>query len=108
MKSLIVCFCGLALLLNNPGNVRAETVTFDFDSGVSPNFSTINTGGLWTIGTTGPNLQISKPADDGTYNPISEIRGGVFSNFTIVGDFTVTVDFSRTIFPLPLAAMASN
>lgn len=80
--------------------VTAEAaLVFDFDSGLGPNFSVWNDGGLWTVDTTGTNLRISKPADDGTFRPTGFVAGGVSSNFILAGDFTVTVDFTLHDFP---------
>lgn len=75
----------------------AHPVVFDFDSGPGPNFSVLNGGNLWTVDTDGPNVRITKPADDGTFQQLS--WGGIMSQFTLHGDFTVTVDFALHDFP---------
>ena len=86
-------------VLTLPGMGRAEHIAFDFDSGPGPNFAVSNDGGLWTVDTDGPDLRISKPADDGTFRPNGFVAGGITSNFTMAGDFTVTVDFALHDFP---------
>ncbi|REJ68715.1 MAG: PEP-CTERM sorting domain-containing protein [Planctomycetota bacterium] len=94
--------------------VRAEAVTlnYDFDSGPGPGLTIFDGGsvsphtaylgpatGLWTIDTDGPDLRISKSADAGTIFPNDYIGAGVFSQFQLDGDFTVTVDFTLHNFP---------
>ena len=90
---------GFALLLAAERQLSADTITFDFESGPGPGFSTTNSGNLWTLDTDGPTFQASKPADDGSFEPNGFIAGGITSNFTMTGDFLVTVDFSILNFP---------
>ena len=91
--------CMVLVLVIGAGRATATIHTFDFDSGPGPNFSVWNDGGLWTVDTDGPNLRISKPADDGTYRPNGFVAGGITSHFTMGADFTVTVDFTLHDFP---------
>ena len=46
-------------------------------------------------------LEISKTADNGTVAPQSWVSAGVNSNFSVVGNFSITVDFTLTDFPFP-------
>ena len=79
---------------------NAETISFDFNSGVDfSNFSVFTVGELFAIDTDGPDLRISKPEDDGTVLPLDFLLGGIKSRFTIDGDFTVTIDFTLRDFP---------
>jgi len=80
-------------------SAHCASLDFDFESGPGPNFAIFNTGDLWTVDTDGPDLRISKPADDGTVNPTGFIAGGIQSHFTVTGDFTITVDFFLYDFP---------
>jgi len=66
---------------------------FDFVSGLGLDFDVIVDGNLWTIGTSGPDLQISKPADDLSFAPQGFTLGAVQSRFIVDGDFSVTVDY---------------
>ncbi|MEX2168375.1 MAG: NHL repeat-containing protein [Pirellulales bacterium] len=91
--------------------IRASAVDldFDFNSGLAPDFeafdhgatSSGNTGpiGIWNIDSDGPNLRISKPADDGSIFGNDFIVGGARSLFYVAGDFSVTVDFNLHDFP---------
>ena len=85
---------------------NADTLSCDFSSGLGPNFSVVNTGGLWNVTTNGSGLEISKPSDTGTYLPSGLIRGGARSQFAVNGDFTITVGF--TLPNLPGASGASG
>ncbi len=92
-------FVRLALLLATAGQVCAATLTFDFENGVGPEFSTYNSGNLWALGTRGPTFRVSKPADDASFGANEFISGGLVSNFALTGNFLVTVDFSLPDFP---------
>jgi len=81
--------------------VEADTLTFDFDSGLGPNFSGTEEGDFWTIDADGPTVRIAKPADDGSYESNGWARAKVESVFTAGGDFTATVDFTLHDFPGP-------
>jgi hypothetical protein len=81
---------------------KADTFVFDFDDGPGPLFVTWNDGGIWTIDTDGPDLRISKPADDLSVVP-EGARAGIYSTFFITGDFTITVDFQLYDFPADLS-----
>ena len=93
----LLCYC----VVQTPPQARAELLTFDFNSGYGPNFSVRNDGGLWTVGSDGSALRISKPADDGSFNGQGQIWGGIKSIFSLEGDFSVTVDFTLHDFPFP-------
>ncbi len=90
----------VVLLLATGQKVGAETVTFDLNSGPGPNFSTFNSGNLFTLDLDGPNLRISKPVDDGSVAPTGFVSGGILSNFAMVGNFIITVDFTLPDFPV--------
>ena len=85
-----------------PGHSSAAWVTYsnDFDSGIGSDFSVINASGLFTVDTDGPSVRISKPADDGTIKTNGVITSGILSDFSLVGDFIVTVDFSLDNLPI--------
>jgi len=86
----------------------AATVTVDFDHGLQ-GFEVINDGGLWSVGATGPDLGLSKPADPRVVNPQGFITSGTLSNFCVDGDFSVTVDYALPDFPIdPSNAFTSN
>ena len=82
------------------GESPGQTTIFDFDSGLGSEWSLIDVSGLFTVLTSGPNVQISKPADDRTVFPDGFITGGIGSNFCLAGDFVVTVDFELLDFPV--------
>ena len=87
------------VLLAAPG-ASAETLTFDFSDGLGPEFSSFSTGGLFAIDTSADNLRIFKAADDGSIANSGFIFGGVGLNIALGGDFTATVDFTLTNFPI--------
>jgi probable HAF family extracellular repeat protein len=99
----------LVLLLSGlfftPSFLFADTATFDFNSGIGPYFSVFNSG-LFNVTTDGPEIIISKPADDGTVAPVD--AAGIHSNFSVVGNFSITVDFTLTDFPLPNQSQGLN
>src|SRR5208282_6319811 len=68
-------------------------------SGLGPNFSTFNDGGLWNVNTNSSGLELSKPADPGTYLPSGWVTAGARSGFVLNGDFKVTVDFTLPDLP---------
>jgi len=84
---------------------RAESVSFDFDTEIGPNFTTTNEGEFWTIGVVSGELRMSKGPDAGTPNAAFQepqfTRGSVRSVFEVHGDFEVTVDFTLYDFTLP-------
>ena len=91
---------GSMILVASSGRVCAETLTFNFDDGVEPEFfSTFNSSNLWTLNMAGPNFRVSKPAEDGSVDPHGFISGGIKSRFAMTGDFLVTVDFTHLNFP---------
>ena len=91
----------VAVLLSFTQWTRGETVDFDFSSGIGPYFSVSNDSGLFNVTTEGSGVRISKAADNGTIAPTSFVGAGIRSNFSVVGDFSVTVDFTLTDFPFP-------
>ena len=95
MKSQLT-LCILLLVIALTGPASAQPLLFDFDTGVDAQWELPNTAGLWAIGTSGPNVSISKPADSLTEIPQGFIQGGIRSAFELTGDFEVTVDFSIT------------
>ena len=91
---------GVVFVFGGVGQVNAESLTFDFDSGPGPNFRVYDgSDGLYTVDTDGPNVRISKPSDDGTFRPTGGINAGIRSYFSMHGDFTITVDFALNDFP---------
>jgi hypothetical protein len=82
--------------------VNAATLTFYFNGGLGAEFETFSTDGLFAVDTSGQNVRISKPADDIGLrsNPNEFISGGVRLNVALGGDFTATVDFTLTSFPI--------
>ncbi len=92
--------CLAVVVVFGVGQVNAESLTFDFDSGPGPNFSVFDiTNGLFSVDTDGPTLRVSKPADDGTLRPNQFISAGIISGFSVEGNFTMTVDFTLHDFP---------
>ncbi len=102
----------LSVMLFATSSSLADSAFFDFNSGIGSDFSVFNgssvygiamdqPGGLFNIATNGSNIRISKPFDDGTISPVNSIGGGIRSNFTVIGDFSVTVNFTLTDFPIP-------
>lgn len=86
----------------------ASPVLVDFDHG-APQFETVNDGALWTLGLSGPDVGLSKPADPLAVNPQGFVTGGLLSKFCIDGDFSVTVDYALPDFPIdPSNAFTSN
>lgn len=80
-------------------SAQADEITFDFENGPLDVWDVVNTADLWTIDLDGPTLAITKPEDDLTVEPNGTILGGIRSQFTLEGDFTVTVDYTLTDFP---------
>lgn len=76
----------------------ASVRVFDFDEGVDSNFKVVNSDGLFLIGSSGPDVSISKGSDDGSLEPLGTISGGIESSFVIAGDFTITVRFDLDTF----------
>jgi hypothetical protein len=91
---------GIAFLFAAKQQALAEIITFDFDRGPGPSLTTFNSGNLFTLDLDGPDLNVSKPADDGSFDPTGFVSGGIVSNFSMTGDFLVTVDFSLLDFPV--------
>ncbi len=78
-------------------------MTYDFDAGLPSDFTAfIDPHSLFTVDATGGHLNVFKDADGITENAF--IAAGIVSNFTLTGDFIVTVDF--TIIDLPFANTA--
>jgi len=99
MKRLILGLV-VALLFAAAGRAETNVVTFDFNSGLGPNFSAFDRAdGLLAVDTDGPSVRISKPADDGTVRPTDGINAGIRSDFSVHGDFTITADFALNDFP---------
>jgi hypothetical protein len=89
----------LLLAAASQTTARAETAFFNFDSGIGSAFTTENSQNLWTLDTDGPAFRVSKSADDGSVAPNEFIFGGIHSEFALLGNFTVTVDFTHNNFP---------
>jgi hypothetical protein len=106
MKLLSTMTLAMAVTLAT-GAAQAATAAFDFNSGVGSDFSIINESGLFKV-TTRPSISISKAPDDGTIVPTDFIGAGIRSNFALIGNFSVTVDFSLTDFPLPNQSQGLN
>ncbi len=100
MFRLIRCLTVVAFVACGMSYAHAETLTFDFNSGLGTDFTTFSVDDLFTIDDDGPDVRISKPVDDGTLGPGSA-TGGIRSQFLLVGDFTATVDFDAHTFPFP-------
>ncbi|MHC4222607.1 MAG: PEP-CTERM sorting domain-containing protein [Planctomycetota bacterium] len=97
------------------GDASADEISFDFSGGIDPNFEIIKNRDFWNVTTDSTGLRISKLADDGSTfaeddpsdPPTSEFLnghdavGGVNSVFTLVGDFSVAVDFSWDFIKTP-------
>jgi hypothetical protein len=90
------------VLLCGTATTHAETMTFDFDSGFGSSFQTVSTDNLFTVDNAAGTVHVFKGSDDPSQrpNPNEFISGGVRSNFTLVGDFSVTVDFLLNNFPV--------
>lgn len=95
---VLVLFLGTA-------DLSAESISDDFTAGLSSSLwgEYVNPGSYdpWSVSVpegTGY-LRISKPADPGQLN--ASLNRGVVSNFQLLGDYTVTVDFDLATFPHP-------
>jgi hypothetical protein len=103
---------GLFVLAVAVSSARADTLSDNFDGGISPALWTpyqmfwtpageSDASGLWTI--SAPDAQgrlaISKPADTGGLN--YSTGAGLHSVFTLDGDFRVSVAFALVSFPPP-------
>lgn len=97
--------CLSVLVLAAPPLTAAEAI-FNFNSGIPTEFSTQNSGGLWTLDSDGPTMRISKTSDGGATLPNEFIFGGLDSQFALTGDFFVTVDFN--LINLPAAGPNGN
>ncbi len=88
---------------------RGELIVFDFDNGPGSSFTTVNSGGLFTLDLDGPTFRVSKASDSGTFDPTGFVSGGIRSVFSVVGDFTATVDFTLHNVPInPAGTVALN
>lgn len=94
--------------LSAPAISVAGVVTYDFNSGFGPDFTSFNYGGLWTIDDDGPTVRLPKPADDGSFSGDGFILAGILSSFTLDGDFSITVDFTLDDFPFPPGSQQLN
>jgi hypothetical protein len=99
-KRTVALVIGLVFVLTPLAD--AQTMVFNFESGLGPNFDTWNDGNLWTIDSSGGEVRISKPEDDLSVLP-GGIRGGAVSKFILTGDFSVTVDYNLYNFPADLS-----
>ncbi len=97
MRSTLA-MAALAAGLFGGSYAAAETITYDFNTGLPAGFTQFNTGNLFSIVTTDA-VRISKAADTGTVNPNGFISAGVTAPVSLAGDFTVTVDFSGLNLP---------
>lgn len=100
-RSLITVGVAVALVMLAYTSSHATALTFNFDTGIGPQFSVFSTDNLFAVRTSGSDLRISKDADDIRLrsNPNEFIFGGIRSNFALGGDFIATVDFSLNNFP---------
>ncbi|MBT4864920.1 MAG: protein kinase, partial [Planctomycetaceae bacterium] len=78
---------------------NAKPFQFDFDTGSGPNFTAFDDAELFEIDTDGPDLRIAKSADEGTVSADGWVNAGVQSNFSIEGDFLITMEFTLANFP---------
>lgn len=109
-RSLWVPFVSL-VFLGAAGRANADTASFDFSSGIGPYFSVFNgsgnfpaldqPGGLFNVATNSSGIDVSKPADNGTISPVNAVGAGIRSTFSVVGNFSITVDFTLNDFPIP-------
>lgn len=88
----------LAAGLISAASAAAETVIYDFNTGLPAGFTQFNSGNLFSITATNA-LRISKGSDPGTFVPNGFIAGGVTAPVLLAGDFTATVDFSGLSLP---------
>lgn len=96
--SRICCMVLLAVAVSEKIGTAAQ-ISFDFSSGIGPDFAPVDTsGGLWSVVGSEGDLHISKAVDSGTVNGKQSIQGGIASKFNLVGDFTVDVDFQLSTF----------
>lgn len=100
MKKLIITSV-LATLIFIPTTLATTTLTDDFSNGISAtNWAVIgqNTGIPWSVSGEGQ-LKISKPADSG--GPNRDTIAGIRSNFFLVGDFSISYNYSLPVWPHP-------
>jgi hypothetical protein len=85
-------------------SLPAATLTDNFNSGLSStNWGTFQTnaaGAPWTISASTGAVQISKSADNDSSTMYQNVVAGLLSNFTLQGDFSVSIDFDLHTFPL--------
>ena len=94
LPAMVLVVCCIPII------ARGDTFSFDFSSDYGPYFQEANTDALWTLSTATHQLSISKPADDGSFVPTWFVYGGLYSSFTLEGNFSATVDFTLNNFPL--------
>ena len=102
MKDQLVC---VMVALSLATGVRcavasAETLSFDFASGLGPYFYKQGDLPLLEVDTIGA-IRIHKPADDRTYRGDQTLSSGIQSYFQVTGNFTATVDYTLINFPTP-------
>lgn len=90
----------LAFILATPDILfAADSFNADFQTGPGSSFTTENSHGLWTLDLDGPSFRVSKTADPGTLGANEFVSGGINSQFALLGNFSVTVDFTHNAFP---------
>ena len=97
-RAAIFVVAGAASLFAGP-QLDAASRIYNFENGIDDDFCTNNSGNLWTLDLDGPAFRVSKPADNGTFENAGFIFGNLTSNFSLSGNFLVTVDFTLPDFP---------
>ena len=106
MRQLILSIVALSVCaISVP--VKAVTLNEDFSGGIQPDrwdiFRNDAADAPWTITAPDPNgwLQTSKVADSDPLKMYVECLAVIQSQFQLIGDFSVTVDFNLVDFPIP-------
>jgi hypothetical protein len=94
-----------ALVVGISGQLGAVTLVEDFSGGIPFNLWTVGhndvSGAAWTVTARDETgwLKIAKPADNDSSTAYQAIVAGITSQFTLVGDFSVWMNFNLVDFP---------
>ncbi|MCP3928891.1 MAG: hypothetical protein GY705_07305 [Bacteroidetes bacterium] len=92
-KLLIVAVCLFWFSITILNTSHAETIVYDFSGGIGVDFGFSNPDGLFTLDDSGGELRLSK-VEDSLPDPGHPKRGTVYSNFTVSGDFEISVEYN--------------
>ena len=78
----------------------ASTINYNFDSGLGAGLSSVNDGGGFAVDAGSGVLRVHKESETGS--PTGLLRGGVATDYTIDGDFSISTTFDLSagfVFP---------